>query len=482
MPDVFGVEEPRIFTPPLRPLTPKTTHGFEVIAFAEQVLGLTLAPWQRWLYIHALELLPNGDYRFRTLLILVARQNGKTTWLQILALWAMYVNQAKLILGTAQNLDVSEECWEGAVEMAQSVPELSDEIDAVVRVNGKKSLRLTTGERYKVAAASRRGGRGLSGDLVFLDELREHQTWEAWSAVTKTTMARSRALVVGLSNAGDRNSVVLLHLRSVAMEAIESHDRSTKTGLFEWSAPDGCDLADVDGWRQANPSLGYTDLTVAAIQGALETDPEAGFRTEVLCQHVEQLAPPAMPGDEWAECKDPASSIPDGAHLVFAVDVAWDESSACVVVAGVRADGLRHVEVMERRDGVDWIREYVRERARRWAPLAVTFQRRGAPVSSLTGDLDGTGIPVQPLPSDQLAPAAVAFKQAVLTGQVRHLGQEPLDMAVATAVGRTVNDTWLLDRKGSTGDISPLIAATEALWVLNQLIGSGEYDPASSVH
>jgi len=480
--DSFGIEEPRIFTPPLRKLTPATSHGFEVITFAQDVLGLTLAPWQKWLYIHALELLPNGDYRFRTLLILVARQNGKTTWLQILALWAMYVNQCKLILGTAQNLDVSEECWEGAVEMAQGVPELLDEIDAVVRVNGKKSLKLTTGERYKVAAASRRGGRGLSGDMVFLDELREHQTWEAWGAVTKTTMARSRALIIGLSNAGDRNSIVLLHLRDVAMEAIASGDKKTKTGIFEWSAPDGCDLTDVEGWRQANPSLGYTDIGMAAIQGALETDPEAVFRTEVLCQHVEQLTPTALPNEEWIECTDPDSRIEEGAYLVFGVDVAWDESYACVVAAGVRADGLRHIEVIERREGVDWVRDYIREGARRWAPLAVTVQRRGAPASSLIGQLDDCGAPLHPLPSDQLAPAAVAFKQAVLTGRVKHLGQPALNQAVAVAVGRTVNDTWLLDRKGSADDIAPLVAATEALWVLDSLVGSSEYDPATSVH
>ena len=52
---VKGCETPRIYTPPLRELTPDTTLGFEIIDFAETVLQIDLIPWQRWLLIHAFE-------------------------------------------------------------------------------------------------------------------------------------------------------------------------------------------------------------------------------------------------------------------------------------------------------------------------------------------------------------------------------------------------------------------------------------------
>lgn len=39
---IYGCEAPRIFTPPLRDLTPETTLGFEVIEFAEDVLQVEL--------------------------------------------------------------------------------------------------------------------------------------------------------------------------------------------------------------------------------------------------------------------------------------------------------------------------------------------------------------------------------------------------------------------------------------------------------
>jgi phage terminase large subunit-like protein len=241
-------------------LTPKTSAGFEACRFATVTLGIQLLPWQRWLLIHMLELNPDGTFRFRTVLTLVARQNGKTTLLQVLALWRMYVDAASLIIGTAQSLDVAEEAWEDAVALAKSVPELASMIEQVRESNGKKTLKLETGERYKVAASSRRGGRGLSGDLALLDELREHQSWEAWAAVTKTTMARPNPQIACFSNAGDAASIVLVHLRTQALAAIagtraavDPDDPLASLALFEWSAADDC-LADV--WAGPVPRLG----------------------------------------------------------------------------------------------------------------------------------------------------------------------------------------------------------------------------------
>ena len=184
-PKRLGCEVPRLFTPPLRDLTPETSLGYSVIEFAADVLAITLLPWQQWLAIHALELLPDGSLRFRNVVVLVARQNGKSTLAQVLSLWWLYVCGCKMVLGTAQDLDTAEEVWAGAVDMAEGVEELADEIDTVSKVNGKKALILKSGERYQVKAANRKAGRGKSGDRILLDELREHQNWDSWGALTK---------------------------------------------------------------------------------------------------------------------------------------------------------------------------------------------------------------------------------------------------------------------------------------------------------
>src|SRR5690242_15789737 len=233
----LGSETPRIFTPPLRDLTEQTSLGFAAIEFAVEVCGIDLFPWQRWLLIHALELAPaltvstmgtrgrlDPLFRFRKIVVLVARQNGKSTLSQVLSLFFLYVLGTDLVLGTAQDLDTAEEVWDGALDIIEETPELAALADKPIRVNGKKTIRLKSGERYKVKAANRKAGRGLSGDLILLDELREHQSWDAWGAITKTTMARPAAMIWALSNAGDATSIVLRYLRKMAHAAVGDPD------------------------------------------------------------------------------------------------------------------------------------------------------------------------------------------------------------------------------------------------------------------
>ena len=458
---LVGSETPRVWTPPLRELTRETSRGFECIAFAQDVLGIDLMPWQKWLLIHGLELTEDGQaFRFRTVCVLVARQSGKTTSIQVLALWRMFVDRAGLVIGTAQNLDVAEEAWMGAVELAQGVPDLDAEIAAVDRTAGKKALRLTSGERYKVQAASRRGGRGLSGDLVVLDELREHQSWDAWGAVTKTTMARARPQVWGLSNAGDAESVVLAHLYAQGVKDIEAGNAETSLGLFDWSATPGCDLDDRKEWAQANPALGYR-ISEDAIRSAMETDPPHVFRTEVLCQWVDTARSSVFEPDEWELIADPSSTMLD--PVCFGIDVSADRSHGCIAVAGLRPDDLRHVEIVEYRRGTDWIAGRVRELCDRWNPSAVVVDAAG-PAGSLLADLETARVNVTLTSARDMAQACGMFFDAVSGKFVFHLNQKELTEAALAARRRPLGDAWAWARKSVTDDVSPLVAVTLAHW------------------
>jgi hypothetical protein len=494
-----GYDEPRLYTPPLRELTPATTLGYAVIQFADEVLDIDLLPWQRWLLVHLLELRVEGGLRFRTGVVLMARQNGKSTLSQVLALWFMYVYGVPLVIGSAQDLDVAEEIWQGVVDLVEDTPELDALKDSVVKVNGKKALVLVTGERYKVKAANRRAGRGLSGDLVLLDELREHQTWEAWGALTKTTMARSFALVLALSNAGDATSVVLRYLRKMGHAALGDPDglnaaddidplvrdpddegllfagEDDTLGLFEWSAPPGAGLHDRDGWAHANPAVGHT-IGERAIASASHTDPEWVFRTEVLCQWTEGTLEGPFPPDAWEQCADENSQRAQDAPVALGVDVAWDRSATHIVLASTRDDGLPHIEVIASRAGTDWVTDWLtspdRSDAVRGAPVAL--QAKGAPASSLTVPLRESGVQVIEWAGTALGVGTGQFydrvRAAVGEGNapsaLRHRNQPLLNLAASTAVTRPVGDAWYWDRKRSPTDVAPLVAATGALWCL----------------
>jgi phage terminase large subunit-like protein len=452
---LVGSEVPRLFTPPARDLTPETTRGYECAAFAEDVLGLTLMPWQRWLLLHLLELAEDGTFRFRTGLVITSRQAGKSTLLQVLALWRMYVDGAPLVLGSAQNLSLAEETWSGAVEMAESVPELAAEVAQVSRTNGDKFMRLTSGERYKVAAATRSGSRGLSSDLVLLDELREHRDWEAWGSSTKTTLARPAPQVLTFSNAGDSSSVVLAALRDKALSS--AADRSTTVGIFEWSAPDGCALDDRQAWAQANPALGHR-MTEEALVAALEVDPEPVFRVEVLCQWVTAVEAAINPA-VWNALAD--ADAPRGTDLMFALDVAPDHSTASLAVAWQRPDGAAQVMLTDHQAGVEWVVPRVAQVLSTWGGRVLVEQTGTA--GFLLPNLEAAGAPVELVSRRFYADACSALDAAVTARKVRHGNGPALNAAVGAARWSTSGEAGqrVLSRKDPR--VSGLVAAALAL-------------------
>lgn len=395
--DIRGSTVPRIFTPPRWagppgpcgcgcPLTPATSRGFEIIAFATDVLALALLPWQRWWLIHAFELSievhplsGRRRLRYRTLLTLIARQQGKSWILRVVALWALYVRRVGLVLGAAQSLDIARESWLGAVEMARGADETAAEIPAIggVRMtNGEQCLTLTDGQRYRITAATRGAGRGLSVDVLLLDELREHRDWLAWAALSKTTLARPEALICAVSNAGDDESVVLNDLRARGIEGISrcrgeslvrgddgaslagSLGPDPSGGLFlaEWSAPEGSPLDEPTAWAQAMPGLNIEvvgprgwqppPITTEAVLGFLATDPPNVFRTELLCIRVGALDTAYDPV-EWAACADTTFSLSWARDRVaVCVDVSLDGEHVTACGGVVLPDGRAGVAVL----------------------------------------------------------------------------------------------------------------------------------------
>ncbi|GEL17679.1 hypothetical protein [Pseudonocardia asaccharolytica] len=461
---ILGRTEPRLWTRPLVTgppgpcgcgcaLTPATSLGFEAIEFAAEVLGVQLLPWQRWWLIHALELRPEGGYRFRTLLTLIARQNGKTTLLKIVALWAMYMGRAELVLGAAQSLDIARESWAGAVALARGNDELAAEVENVRRANGEICLTLTNGARYRITAATDEAGRGLSVDLLVLDELRAQRDTGAWAALSKTTSARPNGLIVGISNAGSDQSVVLNTLRSAALAETEP-----TLGLFEWSAPDGCELDDVDGWAAANPALGRT-LSAASVRTSLATDPAEVFRTEVLCQHVDALDS-ALDAAGWKAGADPAGSLAAvRARVAAVVDVAPDGAHVTLGGAALLDDGRVRVEIFGAWSSTEDARRELAELLARIGPAAVGWLPAG-PAAALAPELRALG--AVEIKGQQVHEACQGLADLVQARRILHPADPLLDAHVAGAQRLHTGDGWRFARRGA-GHVDAVYAVAGAV-------------------
>lgn len=480
---VLGSVEPRLWTPPQRELTPATSYGFDVIDFARDVLQAPLDPWQEWAVVHAGELLPDGRPRFRTLLILVARQNGKTHLLVVLTLFWLFAELAHLddalVLGTSTKLDYAQESWEKAVKLARRVPELDAEIPkkgGIRRTNGEQVLKLESGGRYKIAASNEEGGRSLTIHRLVLDELRQHHSYAAWDASVPATNAVRHGQVIAISNAGGERSIVLNEKRDAALRYIADGAGDPRLGLFEWSAPDGASPTDPEALAMANPQFNRRidgEALVMAGAGALAAGGEqlAGFRTEIMCQRV-KLLDPAIDPEAWAACLDDGTLDDVRGRVALCLDVSLDGQHATLVAAATLDDGRVRVEPVRAWSGTDAPRQLradlpelvhrIRPRALGWFPagpaaaVAASLAERSGP----PGRWPPAGVQVAELRGETTA-VCMGLVDLIRAGDLVHAGDPLLDDQVGWTEKHWQGDAWRFTRKGA-GHCDAVYAAAGA--------------------
>lgn len=491
-----GFTEPRIYTPPLRELTENTSLGFLCIAFARDVLGRTLYPWQEWLLVHMLEIVdvPVSDefplgwrLRFRVVLVLVARQNGKTTISEVVVEFFLFILKVLTVVGTSLSLDKAEETWENVVADVESIDELAGEMSRKPRrTNGKYKLYLSGGRTYNVKATGTKAGRGDPIDLGLLDELREQKNWKTWSAMLNATNASPNGMLLCLTNAGDVDAIVLRHIRNIALASLgigDSDDGLAEEGeeipdgddvaIFEWSAPDGASKTDEEALAQANPALGYGRLTMRALKTSARTSDDTEFRTEVLCQILDAKMDPPFGDGVWEMGIDEDSCFSDDAEVALGIDVSADRRRTAIAGAGRSPDGLWHVEVMHYQTGSLWVVRWLRRYVEKYGPVRLALQSRGAPVASIRDELaDIDGVEVVDWEGANVAGWTGRFYDGVLAcdpdsdsdaTQIRHITQPALDAAAAVAATRSAGDSArFFNRSDSPKDISPLVACVAA--------------------
>lgn len=465
--DVHGSVTPRLWTPPLRELTEQTTYGYEVIDFAKMI-GLPLLPWQEWLVIHMGELLPDGRPRFRQVLVLVARQNGKTTLSRVLILWWLFIEQVGLVVGAHAARDKAKREWQKTIALARTVPMLAREIGrhAVVLQVGEEDFTTLLGSHYRFGAANRRLGRGDTVHRLMLDELREHKDWTAYNAGVFGMNAVSDAQAIAITNQGDMRAVVLDSLRDEALQFIETGQGDSRLFLAEWSAPSGAEITDPAALAAANPGLGdvvdLDSLVGAGMRAERQGGEElAGFRTEVLCQRV-LLKDPAIDPDAWKaagyDATDPAQVVDLGQHrgqLVACLDVALDGSHATLVAAAV-VNGKVYVEVVARwlgRDAMKTLRAELPEHVRRMKPRRFGWFP-GGPAAAVAAALKtkGRGWPPAGVRVTEIigeVPAVcMGLAEQVAAGEVAHPRDEMLDAHVGQTQKLHRAGKWIFTRVG----------------------------------
>lgn len=456
---LLGAQEPRLLVRP----EAVSSAGAEAVELAEAA-GLLLDPWQRLALEVGLGERADGSWAAFEVALLVSRQNGKGAVLEARELAGLFLFGERLILHSAHEFKTAKEAFYRMRRLIEDCPDFDRRVKQIKQSNEEVSIELLSGQRLRYVARSSGGGRGFSGDCVILDEAYELGP-DQMAALLPTLSARPNPQLWYTSSAPMRTSVQLHRVRQRAMS-----DTPARLALLEWSAGPDDDHADPAVWAATNPGMGIRISAehVANEQDALDADVFARERLGVADVPPSAQQQAAIPEVVWASCRD-ALSAPVG-KVAFAVDVALDRSFAAVAVAGRRADGRVHVELVRHEPGQAWVTPWLAERLRMHPSVGVGLDP-ASPAGSLIPSLVRAGIDPALITGRALAQTCGRVLDLAVEGSLRHLGQPSLDAAAAGAVRRKLGDAWAWDRKTGV-DICPLVAATVALWVLESVEGA----------
>jgi hypothetical protein len=322
-PEAVGSELPRV-----GPSTAEYSRIGAVVDAAE-AMGIHLRPWQ----VYASDVMTStdaeGNWLYREVAIIAARQNGKTLLLAPRVMAGL--QRGERIVHTAQNRDIPRELL---MLLDPLVPN-----DWKVRLaNGQERITTPEGGSYKIVAPQR-GARGLSADLLIIDELREFEDFDFIAAADPILTESPNPQTLYLSNAGKENSVVLNDLRNRS-------EQDENLAYMEWSAAPERAPDDQEGWLEANPSIGHGNNSLSRLQALYDKYREAGelavFETEHLCRWVKSMSPRLVSPPSWLACRGKLEE-PIRPAMGISVDPSGRRASA--VMAWAQSDGTIGLQV-----------------------------------------------------------------------------------------------------------------------------------------
>lgn len=450
---VYGSQEPRVGNHP--PYT--TTAGERAIAWAA-TNGIVLMPWQQ----HVLRIMlgehpqpeVSGRWAAKEVGLLVARQQGKGVVLMIRELFGLLELGEKLIVHTSHLVPTSLEHFRRVKELIRANPALESQVLRIREKNGAEAVEFRSGARLLFMARSKGGGRGFSGDVLVLDEAQEMPS-SSMEALSSTLLTRPSGQIC---YAGTVPSQIndCEHFTGVRDRGRAGGDPDL--AWLEWSPHPDMRIDDPRAVPMSNPSLGFR-VNPASIEWQRNMLGPDGFARESLSIWQDQGHLAILDPDVWAALADPTSTPTGPVALSIAVS---PERVAYIGVAGARADGLIHLDYgHDERRGLTWVPQKIADLVAARKPCAVLLDPAG-PAGALIPDLVALKVDVTAVSGRELAAACGMVLDQAQAGNIRHLGQAPLAVALDKTRTRKVGDAWVWDNP--TADLGPLYAVTLALY------------------
>ncbi len=456
----------------------RPTFGRELARIAS-ALGQPFMPWQRHVADVGGEYDPDTGIPFyREVVVTVPRQSGKTSlflsW-QVHRCTARRWSQPQRSAFTAQSGRDARDKWIDELYPLIKGSRVNPLVRQMNQGMGNESIAWKTGSLIRLLSTSSSSGHSKTLHQAVLDEIWHDADHRREQGLRPAMLTIPDAQLLVCSTAGTALSVVLNGKVASGRRAVEK-DSGRGVAYFDWGAPDDWDPDDEDSYYEFMPALcpdppcrcsdeWRHTVTMDVIRGeraSMAPDEFARAYGNVYSfPEGDSVFDPAA----WAALHDVGSRASD--PVAFAVDATPERDRTAVAVAGARADGRIHGEIVDHRPGTGWVADRVAQLVADHAPCAVVVHGNG-PAGSLLPALEVAGVEPLIATNQDMAKACGDFYDAVIEGRLRYHAEgrflAALNAAVAGARRKEREDVWTWARKGVAADISPLVALTLALW------------------
>jgi len=446
-----GATKPRVHSPLLK----GKTRANEVIEMVERLKMDKLMPYQEFILKDMMMVDKKNNYRRKTSLLLISRQNGKSHLGRVRVIWGMFYGDEKKILIMSANRATSLMLFREIAWIIESTPELKAMTKVIRYANGGERIELLNGATLDVISDNSSSPRGRTADFLWIDEIREISE-DGYKAAVPVTRARANSQTFLTSNAGDVFSSVLNSL----VERAKEYPPET-FGYYEYSAPQYCkiDITLDSFWRDAvvpsNPALGYI-ITKESIEEAIATAATETTRTETLCQFVDSLQSP-WPFGILEDTSDNTLEIAVGAYTIFGFDVSPSRRNASLVAGQLLPDGRIGIGIMQTwssQVAVDDLK--IAAEIKGWCdlfhPRMVCYDKYAT--QSIADRLKQAGVMTEDVSGQQFYQACGDLLTGLVTRKVVHNGQAELIQQMNNCAAKVNDSAWRIVKRRSSGDIS----------------------------
>ena len=433
------------------------------------LMGLTTQDWVRLVVTIHTELGEDGLPRYREAGLSVARQNGKTVYSCQAAVQRMVGwGQPTVTVFGAQNGRTSRRIvtkrWYPMFIQGTAMASYAG--IEVLKGNEPELRSRRFGSEIVIHSGGESDAHGDSCDLVLLDEIWAHEDDRIEQAVEPTMRARPHAQLVWFSTEGTADSHYMASKVDRSKEMIEAGVDGSST-MVMWQADENAETGDRKAWVDANPGLGFT-VGMRALEAEYDKvingkSTEESFRRSVMNLRTGYGEYGAVNRASWEKCLTDELTLED--PIVLGIDANPERTASSIVAADVTG----RVQVVECRNGADWLVPWLMELLR-WqqGPPVRRVALLGSGAFREDVDLIERVVPVDVVNDARWPVACGRFMERALAGPAADEGlsverNTKLSTAVRSAQKRVREKTWIWTRPAPDLDLSPLHAATLAI-------------------